>query len=226
MFTEWAFHRGVTRPAEVTKELLQHSQRALFHHRKPNGQPLTLSSQRVRLQKVRGFCKWLAKTDVLRFNPASELDLPRLERRLPRAVLGEKVVEQVLAMPDLTDPIGLRDRAIMEVLYSTGLRRAELAVLATADVDAERGTVTVRLGKGKKDRVVPIGSRALMWVERYLDEVRPQLVAPPGDPALFLTEAGAPLEPARLTQLMRRYVDMPTSARPAHATSSGTRWPR
>jgi integrase/recombinase XerD len=130
-----------------------------------------------------------------------------LERRLPRAVFSEKEVEQVLAIPDLDTRMGLRDRAMMEVLYSTGIRRAELAALATGDVDDERGTVTVRQGKNRKDRVVPIGTRARAWVQRYLDEVRPSLVLPPGNPALFLTERGKPIKPARLTQLMRRYID-------------------
>ncbi len=207
MFAEWAHARGVNRPTEVTKELLGHYQRALFYKRKPNGSPLTLSSQRVRLQKVRNLLKWLAKTDVLPFNPASELELPRLERRLPRAVFSEKEVEQVLAIPDLETPMGLRDRAMMEVLCSTGIRRAELAALTMGDVDDERGTVTVRQGKNRKDRVVPIGARALAWAGRYMDEVRPTLVVPPGHPELFLTERGKPIKPARLTQLMRRYID-------------------
>jgi integrase/recombinase XerD len=126
---------------------------SLFELRRRDGRPLTLSSQRVRLQKLRGFCKWMAKTEALPFNPASEVELPRLERRLPRAVLNEKEVEQVLAMPDLDKPTGVRDRAMMEVLYSTGIRRAELTSLRLPDIDGERGTLTVRLGKGKKDRI-------------------------------------------------------------------------
>src|SRR5690606_2203361 len=139
--------------------------------------------------------------------PGYELELPRLERRLPRAVFSAKEVEQVLALSDLETPLGIRDRAMMEVLYSTGLRRTELGALRLGDIDADRGTVLVRLGKGRKDRVVPIGERALLWVGRYLDEVRPSFVAPPGHPALFVNHAGAPIPPARLTQLLRRYVD-------------------
>ena len=206
LFAEWAFHRGITKPPELTKPIIEAYQRALYHTRKHDDRALTLSSQRVRLQKLRGFCKWLAKHDVIPFNPASEVDLPRVERRLPRAILSEKEAEQVLALPDLDDPIGLRDRAMMEVLYSTGIRRAELAAVRLPDLDAERGTLTVRLGKGKKDRVVPIGERALMWVGRYLDEVRPSLVVPPDKAALFLDKRGVPIGLARLTQLMRRYI--------------------
>jgi integrase/recombinase XerD len=206
LFIEWAFHRGLTRPHELTRQVVEHYQRAVFEGRKPDGRPLTLSSQRARLQKLRGFCKWMAKTGALPFNPAGEVELPRVEQRLPRAVLGEKEVEQLLALPDLDTPTGVRDRAMMEVLYSTGIRRTELTSLRLADIDDERGTLSVRLGKGKKDRVVPIGERALAWLDRYLQDVRPSLVAPPDDAVVFLTAGGKPVDPARLTNLMRAYV--------------------
>ena len=206
-FTEWAFHRGISRPTELTKPVIESYRKALFHASKPDGDSLRSSSQRARLQKLRGFCKWLARNDVLPFNPAGEIEFPRVERRLPGTIFSEKEAEQVLAIPDLDDPIGIRDRAMMEVLYSTGIRRAELAALRIADVDTERGTAIVRLGKGKKDRVVPIGERGLMWLGRYLDEVRPALVVGPDRGVVFVEKTGKPVELARLTQLMRRYID-------------------
>jgi hypothetical protein len=95
----------------------------------------------------------------------------------------------------------------MEVLYSTGIRRHELAGLDVFDIDAARGTLTVRQGKGRKDRTVPIGEHALAWVARYLDEARPALVAPPETPALFLSERGDRPELQYLTTHARRYVD-------------------
>jgi integrase/recombinase XerD len=113
----------------------------------------------------------------------------------------------VMAIADTTDPLGLRDRAMMEVLYSSGLRRAELAKLQLFDIDADRGVLAVREGKGKKDRFVPIGDRALHWMARYIEEVRPGLVVPPDDGTIFLSELGDPMKLPRLTQLMRRYVE-------------------
>ena len=83
-------------------------------------------------------------------------------------------VEAVIAVPDIGDPLGLRDRAMLELFYSTGLRRGELAKLEAYDLNRERHTLQVRQGKGHKDRVVPVGDRALTWLDRYLDEVRPQ----------------------------------------------------
>lgn len=206
-FTAWAFDRGISRPRELTKPVIESYRKALFHTTKSDGASLRSSSQRVRLQKLRGFCKWLARADVLPFNPAGAIELPRVERRLPGAIFSEKEVEQVLAIPDLADPLGIRDRTMMEVLYSTGIRRAELAALRIADVDFERGTAIVRLGKGKKDRVVPVGERALTWLGRYLDEVRTVFVVGPDRGVLFLEKTGKPLALARLTQLMRRYID-------------------
>lgn len=207
IFIEWAGERGLHRPTEVTKPMLEAHQRWLFYYRKPSGKPLTYATQRHRLQLLKGFFRWLARENVILWNPASEIEMPRLERRLPKAILSEREVEMVFAQPDLSDPLGLRDRVMMEVLYSTGVRRAELARLSLYDVDAERGTLTVRLGKGRKDRTIPIGERALHWLARYVDEVRPALVVLPDSGTTFLTEKGDPVGLEALSMLMRRYIN-------------------
>ncbi len=206
IFIEWAIDRGIHRPNELTKPMLEAHQRWLFYYRKPSGKPLTYATQRHRLQLLKGFFRWLARENVILWNPASEIEMPRLERRLPKAILSEREVEMVIAQPDLSDPIGLRDRAMMEVLYSTGVRRAELTRLSIYDVDAERGTLTVRIGKGRKDRTIPIGERALHWLARYNDEVRPSLVMLPDAGTTFLTEKGEPVDVNALSMLMRRYI--------------------
>jgi len=112
----------------------------------------------------------------------------------------------VLAMPDVREPLGLRDRAILETLYSTGMRRTELIRFGVFDLDQERGTVMIRQGKGKKDRMVPIGERAVRWIDKYAGEVRRELVLAPDDGVLFLTQEGEPLSTVRLSQLVRDYV--------------------
>ena len=94
---------------------------------------------------------------------------------MPKHVLTKSEVEQVLAQPDTTEQVGLRDRAILEVFYSTGMRRSELMGLGLFDLDRERGTVMIRQGKGKKDRMIPIGERAIVWIDRYQTQVRPEL---------------------------------------------------
>jgi integrase/recombinase XerD len=207
-FIAWCEARSIVRPQEVTKPILERYQRHLFHMRRDNGKPLSFRAQHSRLVPVRGYFKWLARQNVLLWNPASELELPRLERRLPKHVLTASEAEQVLAQPDVREPMGIRDRAILEVLYSTGIRRMEVLNLSVFDLDTERGTLMVRQGKGKKDRMVPIGEQAIAWLERYLKDVRPSLVMPPDDGTFFLAVTGEELSPNRLTQLARNYVNL------------------
>ena len=205
-FIAWCSERGLREPREITRPILERYQRALYHHRKPNGEPLSFHGQRIRLMPLRAWFKWLARQNYLLYNPASEMELPRLEHRLPKHILTTQEVEQVLAQPNLEEPIGLRDRAMLETFYSTGMRRAELASLSVFDIDRERGTVMIRQGKGKKDRMIPIGDRALAWIERYQLQVRPELVVGRNQSALFLTNLGNPFTPPRLTELVRDYV--------------------
>jgi integrase/recombinase XerD len=198
----WLAERGITRPAEVTRPVLESYQRWLYHYRKKNGEPLSFRSQSQRLLAVRAFYKWAARQRHVLHNPASEIELPRAERRLPRPALTAAEAELVLAQPDLDDPIGVRDRAILEVFYSTGIRRSELAGLAVTDIDHDRQTVLVRQGKGRKDRLIPIGPRALAWAGKYLAEIRPKLaVAGADDGTLLLTGEGMPFGLDALTRL-------------------------
>jgi integrase/recombinase XerD len=142
----------------------------------------------------------LCRQNILPSNPASELELPRGEKRLPKAVLTAGETERILSVPDIKTTTGLRDRAMLEVFYSTGMRRMELAGLKLHDLDAERGTVMIRQGKGKKDRLIPMGDRAFQWVRKYAEDARPSLACEPDDGTVFLTNDGTPLEPGRLTQ--------------------------
>ena len=206
-FIQWAEERGVTRPNEVNKPILDRYQRYLYHCRKKDGLPLSFRSQYCRLVPIRAFFKWLTRNNHILYNPASELELPKLEHRLPKHVLTKSEVEQVLSQCDINNELGVRDRAIIETLYSTGMRRMELIKLKIFDLDADRGTLMVRQGKGKKDRMIPIGERAVMWVEKYLNEVRPELVVEPDDGTLFLTNLAEAFTPNRLTQLVRNYVE-------------------
>jgi len=205
-FIQWAEDRGVTRPCEVTKPILERYQRSLYQHRKKDGEPLSFRSQHSRLVPIRAWFKWLTKNNHILYNPASELELPRLETRLPKHVLTIREAETVLRVPNLLDPLGVRDRAILEVLYSTGIRRMEVINLKLYDIDSDRGTLMVRQGKGKKDRMVPVGSRALLWIDKYLTEVRHTLLLDPNDVTLFITHLGEAFTPNRLTQMVREYI--------------------
>ena len=206
-FIDWATERGLTRPQEVTRPILERYQRALYLHRKPDGQPLSVRGQCSHLTALRAWFKWLAQQHQLLYNPAADLQLPRQEKRLPRHILTAAEADQIMNVPDTQTALGVRDRAILETLYSTGMRRMELIGLDIHSIDQERGTVLIRQGKGKKDRMIPIGERALAWVEKYRDEVRPDLTLGDDDGALFLTAQGVAFTPNRLTQLVRWQID-------------------
>jgi integrase/recombinase XerD len=197
--------RDVTEPRQVTPTLLDAYQRHLFHYKKVDGQPLSFRTQAQRLIPVKGFFAWMSQMGRIEVDPAASLVLPKTEHRLPEAVLSVEEVEAVLAVPDTTTIYGLRDRAMLEVFYSTAIRRTELMGLRVADIDHSRGTLFVRQGKGGRDRHVPIGERARMWVLRYVDEARPTL-APRESETLFLTYAGRSFAPDVLSKLVTGYV--------------------
>lgn len=205
-FICWCEDRGIMRPHEVTLPILERYQRRTYHYRKENNQPLSFRTQYERLAAVRAFLKWLAKNRYILYNPAAELTLPRLEKRLPRYVLTAQEAETIINQPDIFDPLGIRDRAILETLYSTGIRRMELIALTLYDLDQERGTIMIAQGKGRKDRMVPIGERAIAWIKKYLTDVRPHLALAPDTTSLFLTSRGEPLSPNRLSDMVGRYI--------------------
>jgi len=204
-FIEWCDERGIHDPREITKPMLERYQRHLYYYRKRDGQPLSIGSQNVTLSPLKTFFRWLTRENYLVSNPASEMTLPRKPRALPRHILHLEEIEQLLAQPDLATPSGLRDRAIMEVLYATGMRRMELCHLSIYEIDVRRCLVFIRQGKGRKDRVVPLGTRALAWVRKYLDEARPQLTPAQDDGTLFLTDYGAAFTPGWLGLYIKRY---------------------
>ncbi len=206
-FMRWCEDRGLLRSEDVTRPILERYQRHLFYARKRNGKPLAAHTQYSALVAVRQFFRWLSRQGVLLANPASELQLPKLPQRLPQAVLSPDEAESVLAQPDSSTVSGLRDRAMLEILYSTGLRRMELAGLRLFDIDSGRCTVWVRQGKGRKDRVVPLGERALAWVLKYIDEARPKLAAARDEGILFVGDAGEALHVDYFSQLVREYLE-------------------
>jgi integrase/recombinase XerD len=206
-FIDWCEARDIARPSEVTRAILERYRRHVFHYRRPDtGAPLTLDSQGQRLTAVRVFFQWLTRQHHLLYNPASELELPRQQVRLPRHVLTVAEIEQILAAIDIAEPLGLRDRAMLETLYSTGMRRAELAALRIDDVSIGRGTVLIRQGKGCRDRVVPIGARALAWVEKYLYEIRPSYLDGEEHGGLFLAVHGEPMQAKQLSNIVRKAI--------------------
>jgi len=207
VFGHWCEERGLTKPQDITRPILERYQRHLFYYRKSNGNPLSFRTQISYLSGIQAFFRFLAKQNYILSNPASDLELPKGCQRLPRAVLTAKEAEKILGTVPLDDELGIRDRAILEMFYATGIRRSELLSLKLFDVDEERNVLMIREGKGKKDRYLPISDRALTWLRKYLDEVRPNLVPAQDDGTLFLTVDGTSMTPGWVTRTVGRYVE-------------------
>lgn len=216
-FIEWCEQYSIERPQDITKPVLERYRRHLFHHRKADGQPLSFSTQYSQLTPLKAFFKWLNKENYILYNPASEFELPRVPKRLPKYILTVEEINAMLNHTSVHGAIGIRDRAILETFYSSGVRQAELSNLKIQDADLARGTLTILDGKGKKDRVVPLGERAGAWLRKYRDEVRPTLIRDDDSGYLFVTEHGSPFIGNRASDLVRKYklaagIDKPGSS--------------
>jgi len=205
-FIRWCAERSIERPQDVTRPILERYRRYLYHYRKEGGEPLSFATQQQRLLPLRVFFKYLARENLILANPASELELPRAHRRLPAHLLSREDIDSVIAQTIAHGVLGIRDRAILETLYSTGIRRAELVALKLYNLDLKNGSLLVRAGKGDKDRYVPLGLRAIGALRTYLEDVRPQLVIEPDEGYVFLHEFGEPFEKNRLSDLVKRYL--------------------
>lgn len=204
LFNAWCAQRGIVRPGEVTHRHLSLFQQWLFRYRKPNDAPLSINGQRVTLFTLEMFFRWLVRQGVVASNPVADLELPKRTQDL-RDPLTLEEVEIVLALPDLETPAGLRDRACLELLYATGIRRAELCGLCVDAIDRSRGTLHVRLGKGKKDRFVPVGERGLAWVAKYEADARLALLGDATSRWLFVRRGGEALSQDVLSAQVRKY---------------------
>lgn len=206
-FIVWCDERGLVHPSEITRPILERYQRTLYQYRKANGSSLSVMAQLSMLNALIAWFRWMVKQHHLSANPAADLELPKKPKALPKTVLTVQQVETILNQADPSTLLGIRNRAIMEVFYSSGIRRMEMMNLKHYDLDIERGTLMVRQGKGNKDRFIPLGQRACAWVDKYLIEVRPELVTGVDDQTLFLNDYGTPMNARFLTDLMRRHIE-------------------
>lgn len=205
-FIQWAQERGLSEPLEITRPVLERYQRHLFHARKKSGEPLSFRTQQCYLIPLRVWFKWMTRQNYILHNPASEIELPRLVRTLPKNIPSPRQIEQIMMQPDIRESAGLRDRAMLELLYSSGPRRLELIGLKLSDLNLDQGLMLIREGKGKRDRYVPVTERAAIWMEKYMREARPQLALEPDDYTLFLTGQGEPFSRSHLSSTVHALV--------------------
>ncbi len=206
-FCTWCEAREVTQPSHLNRTVIDLYQRHIAHRPKKGGSLLSVSTQSKKLLTVAKYCKWLARERLVAYDPAAELEMPRRAIRLPKAVLTAEEAERVLAVPDASSVLGLRDRTILEVLYATGIRRAELLNLDLEHLELNRGVIAIRHGKGDKDRYVPLGERTEAWIRKYLAESRPKLVVHADERAVFLSAPGNRIAEHYLTELVAKAIE-------------------
>jgi integrase/recombinase XerD len=207
-FFDWlGSETDVTTLAEVTPETLASYQMALLAMETKSGAPLAVETQRHRLGALRTLFRALAQEGKLLTNPAASLQLPKQRKHLPQPLLTPKEALRLLDSIDTTTTLGLRDRAILEVLYASGIRNAELRSLRVTDFDPAGETLAVIGGKGGKDRMVPLGPVAAGVVAEYLGRARPELAGDATVTNLFVTKHGRPLDTLAVINAVRRHLE-------------------
>jgi integrase/recombinase XerD len=202
VFLAWLASRGVGLEAVTTRDVLAY-QADLFALRTPGGKPYAVSSQEHRLLAVKNFFRFLLRRGFVLHDPAASVDYPRGELRLPRTILTVAEARRLLDSLRDRSPAGLRDRAVLETLYATGIRAGELAAVKPGDVDTEEGTLRIVQGKGRKDRYVPLTSSAAAAIEAYLVRGRARLVHSRRAPWLFVGEKGGFLHDGVINRMLR-----------------------
>jgi integrase/recombinase XerD len=205
-FVRWCDAHSVRLTRNINGSVLKKYMQHVFEYRKRDGQPLSTSSRFARLVPLRVWIRWMKRERIISIDLSDRIELPRLGRHLPHVILSQMDVARILKQPNARTPFGLRNRAILELLYSSGLRRLEVARLQVADLQLDRGLVLVRSGKGNRDRYVPVGARASRWVMRYLRRARPHAASDVDEPALFLSREGRAINRDHLTAIVRQCV--------------------
>jgi integrase/recombinase XerD len=165
----------ITCLVDIDSKIIIGYQNYIYQYKTKSGKPLSFSSQANRLSALKAFFRFLYDTNMIIYNPAISINLPRRGKKLPKGIMSEKEVMLLLEQPDLNDPIGFRDRTILELLYATGIRNSELRNLAIYDLDLAEAKLTIYQGKHAKDRVLPIGQIAADYLKEYLLTIRPKL---------------------------------------------------
>lgn len=181
LFNGWLQEKGVDLMSISREAILDHLAWRVDNGYKPRSTARLLSG-------VRGFYRYLLREKLIAIDPTLQVDMPQLGKPLPKS-LSEADVEALLAAPDLSGAIGQRDRAMLEVLYACGLRVTELVSLTLEQVNLRQGVLRI-MGKGSKERLVPMGEEAIVWVERYMRDARHELLNGRPSDVLFPSQRG------------------------------------
>jgi integrase/recombinase XerD len=204
VFLVWLEGKGAPLVSVRTADLLAY-QSHLLTLRKKDGSPLSVGHHQKVVSSLKSFFRFLVKRSYLLHDPASAVEMPRAESRLPRSILTKQEAQRIIEAARGKDPETLRDRAILETLYATGIRVGELTALGPYDVDTEEKRLQVVLGKGRKGRVVPLTTAAARAIDAYLAAGRPKLLRPKKTPWLFLSNTGKKTRDSTINTMIQSY---------------------
>ncbi len=197
-FADWLQKRGSELLSVSRADLEQY-----LAHKSPQSKPRSIGRL---IASLRRFYRYLLRENLVSADPTLQLDSPKLPRSLPKS-LTEAEVEALLNQPDVAQVLGLRDRAMLETLYATGLRVSELVGLKVTEVSLNEGVVRAT-GKGSKTRLVPLGEEALDWITRYLKEARPEILHGQMADSLFVTQRGDAMTRQAFWYLIKRHAKL------------------
>jgi integrase/recombinase XerD len=203
-FLRFLADRGLSSPQELQRQDVEAYQVSLEYYRTTKGKPLTLLSKNGKVSVMKSFVKFLRRAHVLMTDPARDIVCPRPPRTILPDLPTEEHIAKLLETPDVSTPLGLRDRAVLELFYSSALRNSELRLLQVGDVDFGRLQVRVYRGKGGRGRIVPVGETAAAWVEEYLTKARAYLLGKKEHGFLFVSFRGQPFKINRMGELVTR----------------------
>lgn len=204
-FIDYLYAQDIGQVDRISGQTMGNYQLHLYQCINRKGAPNSVAYQNGLLSAAKNFTRFLKDNDYIVTDPGRAVAYAKQPQRLPRGVLTPAEARKILHAPDTQTVIGYRDRAILEVLYSSGIRKMELNNLTLADVDYHDGFLRINEGKGRKDRIVPIGRIACRYLENYIKSVRPELIIDPYNQHLFLTLRGAKFSKNALWELIKKY---------------------
>ncbi|WP_320043628.1 tyrosine-type recombinase/integrase [uncultured Desulfobacter sp.] len=204
-FTAWLMENQVLSVDAITKDAVRSYQVELYQAINARGRQNGVAYQNAMMSAVRQFTRFLYERDFIVSDPARDIRYAKIPKSLPKGILSPAEARKILHAPDITSVIGYRDRVILEVLYTSGIRKEELNHLTLADVDCHDGFLRIDNGKGQKDRIVPLGRIACRYLENYITSVRPELIRDPYNTHLFLSLRGNRLSKNVVWALVKKY---------------------
>lgn len=204
-FVKWCHQENIYVTQDVSRKALEVYQRFLFQQKSKNNEPFSPSYRMQRLTAISMFFRWIAANNLILFNPAVSIEIPKISKKIPRNILTHEEVKTVLNNVKTHTSKGFRVRTILETLYSTAMRSHEITQVQIADINFEYGTIHVH-GKGKKDRIIPIGNHALKWIYTYIDEYRILQTNDPNEKTLFLNQHHKPYSSTSISHLVTKYI--------------------